>query len=65
MPDWRHRPTDKSVDNLSTQCINITFDNLPVFIAEKGTDIAPPAAAILPALTRKRVGKARCFVKVS
>ena len=65
MPDWRQRPTDKSVDNLSTQCINITFDNLPVFIAEKGTDIAPPVAAIFPALTRKRVGKSHHFVKVS
>ena len=65
MPDWRQRPTDKSVDNLSTQCINITFDNLPVFIAEKGIDIAPAAAAILPALTRKRVGKSHRFVKVS
>ncbi len=65
MPDWRQRPTDKSVDNLSTQCINITFDNLPVFIAEKGTDIAPAAVAILPALTRKRVGKSHRFVKVS
>ena len=65
MPDWQQRPTDKSVDNLSTQCINITFDNLPVFIAEKGTDIAPPAAAIFPALTRNRVGKSHCFVKVS
>ena len=65
MPDWRQRPTDKSMDNLSTQCINITFDNLPVFIAEKGTDIAPAAAAILPALKQKRVGKSHCFVKVS
>ena len=65
MPDWRQRPTDKSMDNLSTQCINITFDNLPVFIVEKGTDIALAAAAILPALTRKRVGKSHRFVKVS
>ena len=65
MLDWRQRPTDKSVDNLSTQCINITFDNLPVFIAEKGTDIAPAAAAIFPPLTRKRVGKSHRFVKVS
>lgn len=65
MPDWQQRPTDKSVDNLSTHCINITFDNLPVFIAEKGTDIAPPAPAILPALTRNRVGKSHRFVKVS
>ena len=65
MPDWRQRPTDKSVDNLSTQCINITFDNLPVFIAEKGTDIAPPAAAILLEKKKKRVGKLHCFVNVS